>query len=759
VATTDRQRFLRLLAAAATTVLTASLWPAAAQAAQDVDRAGTRTVSFRDVSVTVPEAWPVHRLSGRPGCVRFDRHAVYLGDPSRSTCPPHLVGRTEAVHLTTGSLQGVVSPDRVVTAEGSPVGVVVAAGDDTPGARAIASSVRFEDAPAEITTPSGRVDARNFASSDRATSDATSTPSSSRSPSDTRFSGLGFDACTAQPLTTMATWYNASPYKASNMYIGGASRGCGQPNLTADWVAQTIAQGWTLIPTYVGLQASCSDYENRIVPAQAAAQGVAAADDAIVQLNALGLGGGNPVYFDIEAFSYTNATCLSATRTFLGAWTQRLHDRGYVSGIYSSSNALAATVFDGTTKANRVPTAAMPAPDALWFARWPANSQTQEGDPTLTDAAIPDQYLTDHQRIHQYRGGHQETWGGVTVNIDNDSVDAPVAPYQLAPEGAFVASTAGGWTYRIAGGAPIPITSWAAVGGEQPVQTLSPSQFASLPARPREGTFLQSGATGRIWRVVKGVATYVPSWTPYGGPKPAVVIDQAALDNAGTGSVWNHLASGTPTVRTTGPTTLGTAAPRGRFTWTGGITSSAISNYDVRWRKARWDGTFGDWTRPTSWQHRTQPAVSHKLLTGYTYCVSVRARNRAGQLSGWTGGRCLARALDDRSLSRSSGWSAKSSAGYLNGTFLFTRQKGATLSRTSAKVRRVGLVAGTCRACGKVAVLIDGKRIGTVNLAGSKQKTKVFMLPAFGRHKATVTLRVRSSGAPVRIDGLVLSRT
>jgi hypothetical protein len=293
----------------------------------------------------------------------------------------------------------------------------------------------------------------------------------------------------------------------------------------------------------------------------------------------------------------------------------------------------------------------------------------------------------------------------------------------------------------------------------QPVLTLSDSQFASLPLRPREGTFLQSGATGRIWRVVKGVATYVPSWTPYGGPQPSIVVDQAALDNAGTGGVWNHLASGTPTVRTAGPTTFGSSAPRERFSWAGGFTSSAVRSYDVRWRKARWDGTFGPWAMPAKWQKRAITGVSPSLRPGYTYCVSVRARNRVGQVSGWTGGRCLARSLDDRSLSRSSGWSAKSSSGFLNGTYLTTKSKGASLTRSSARVRRVGLAAGTCRACGKVAVLVDGKRIGTVSLAGPRRTTQVFMLPAFRLHKATITLRVRSSGAPVRIDGLVLSRS
>jgi hypothetical protein len=749
-------------------VLAASLAPAARAATGGPAADGTRTVSYRGASVTVPAGWPVRDLAGRPGCVRFDEHAVYLGDPSRSTCPPHLVGRTEAVHLTAKSLQGVVAPDRVVTADDSSVSVVVSAGDDTAAAREVAQSVTFADGAADVDAPSGAADARTLSaagSHDAATGGATtrsatrSSGASQKTPFDTTYTGLGFDACTAQPLTTMSAWYAASPFKSANMYIGGASRGCSQANLTADWVTQAVAQGWTLFPTYVGLQASCSDYPNRIDPAQAAAQGVAGADDAIVQLNALGLGLGNPVYFDMEAFSYTNAACLAATRTFLGAWTQRLHDLGYVSGIYSSSNALAATVFDGTTKETRVPTPSMPAPDALWFARWPADSKTQPGDPTLTDPAIPDQYFANHQRIHQFRGGHLETYGGITVNIDSNSLDAPVAPSQLAADGAFVQTA--GLYYRMAGGAPIVVTDWAAVGGgPQPATALSQSQFDSLPDRPRDGTFLQSGATGRVWRVVKGVATYVPSWTPYGGPQPSVVVDQAALDNAGTGGAWNRLSSGTPAPRMTGPATGGTTSKKASFTWFGGYSSSAVATYDVRWRKARYDGSYGPWTRPAGWQKTAVSVVPLGLRAGYTSCVAVRARNLAGQLSGWTTQRCTARSLDDRSLARSSGWTARSDKdAYFGGTYLTTTRKGATLVRTGARLKRVGVVASTCRSCGKVAVLLDGKRIGTVNLAGTKHASQVLMLPAVSRQRATVTLKVRSSGQRVRIDGLVLSRS
>jgi hypothetical protein len=148
------------------------------------------------------------------------------------------------------------------------------------------------------------------------------------------------------------------------------------------------------------------------------------------------------------------------------------------------------------------------------------------------------------------------------------------------------------------------------------------------------------------------------------------------------------------------------------------------------------------------------------LRAGYDYCVSVRARNRAGQLSGWSGQRCLARALDDKRLSVSSGWTRKSASTFYSGSALSTTSKGATLVRTGARVMRVGLVATTCRTCGKVAVLVDGKRIGRVNLSSPiRHRRQVFMLPSFTRGPATITLRVLTSGLTVQVDGLVLSRT
>jgi hypothetical protein len=68
-------------------------------AAGAVDAAGLRTVTYRGVEFQVPGDWPVYDLAADPTtCVRFDVHAVYLGQPSADMqCPAGLIGRADAV--------------------------------------------------------------------------------------------------------------------------------------------------------------------------------------------------------------------------------------------------------------------------------------------------------------------------------------------------------------------------------------------------------------------------------------------------------------------------------------------------------------------------------------------------------------------------------------------------------------------------------------------------------------------------------------
>ncbi|NEA34619.1 DUF1906 domain-containing protein [Streptomyces sp. SID13031] len=232
----------------------------------------------------------------------------------------------------------------------------------------------------------------------------------------TRFTGLAFDTCTAPTVAQMTAW-KASPYKAVGIYFGGVNRGCAQPQLTASWVSTVTRMGWRLIPIYMGYQAPCTTRPNAVkmtVPS-AATQGTAQAADAVAKAAALGILPGSALYGDMEHYAVSDATCRATVLRYLSAWTKELHRRGYISAVYAHQDSGArhlAEVYNSTAYAR---------PDAVWIARWDQSS-TLTGWPLISD-----RYWSVGQRAKQYRGDHTETYGGVTLNIDNDRFDAPVA--------------------------------------------------------------------------------------------------------------------------------------------------------------------------------------------------------------------------------------------------------------------------------------------------------------------------------------------
>ncbi len=238
------------------------------------------------------------------------------------------------------------------------------------------------------------------------------------------FTGLGFDACAAPSSRSMTSWA-ASPYRGIGVYIGGGNRACSQPNLTADWVSEQVAAGWHLIPTYVGLQAttsacsSCAKLSSSLT--KATAQGAEEARAAVEDAAEIGMGPGSPIYFDMEAYTRTSSAT-SSTLTFLSAWTEELHALGYVSGVYSSSASGIADL--GRAAGGETYTL----PDHVWTANWNGRQDT-------LDPYLPSTAWASHQRIHQYRGGHNETYGLITLNIDNNFIDgATVGATVAAPE-------------------------------------------------------------------------------------------------------------------------------------------------------------------------------------------------------------------------------------------------------------------------------------------------------------------------------------
>jgi hypothetical protein len=86
--------------------------------------------------------------------------------------------------------------------------------------------------------------------------------------------------------------------------------------------------------------------------------------------------------------------------------------------------------------------------------------------------------------------------------------------------------------YRMAGGAPLLVTSWAPYGGPQPVTALSAEQFAQLRPYPANGTFVQT-TTELNYRFAGGAPFAVSSWSVFGAIQPYVVVDEWNLENAG----------------------------------------------------------------------------------------------------------------------------------------------------------------------------------------------------------------------------------
>ncbi|RFS85581.1 DUF1906 domain-containing protein [Actinomadura spongiicola] len=390
--------------------------------------AAPRVVEYLGLRISVPVGWEVHRLDRDASrCVRFDRHVLYLGRPGpEPDCPPRLVGRTEALHIQPAeragpSAEGRRASGKVVRADGLATLTIPPTVDHearltVPEAGAAITGVYGTDpAPLQRILRGTRLDPGRATGSGPPTPDPRrERPGNARGdlppdPARPWTRGRGFDTCTAPSLATMRAWRPS--FEVTNIYIGGAARGCAQPNLTEAWLGAVRDMGYRVTPTYVGLQAPCGSRRQRFTAKNAASQGAVAAEDAAVKAQALGIPQGAPIYYDMEAYDSRNIGCKAAVLRFVDNWVRRLTSLGYDPCLYSSVKSGIRDVgdADGISK-----------PVAIWFAHWNGRADVY-GDPF-----IPDHWWHPHGRIKQYRGGHKEKHGGVTLNIDSNVVDGRV---------------------------------------------------------------------------------------------------------------------------------------------------------------------------------------------------------------------------------------------------------------------------------------------------------------------------------------------
>jgi peptidoglycan hydrolase-like protein with peptidoglycan-binding domain len=262
------------------------------------------------------------------------------------------------------------------------------------------------------------------------------------------FTGYGFDQCLAPTQSAMDTWWQKSPFSAVGIYISGDSRACrSQPHLSPTWVAAQVARGWRLLPIALGPQASCQprfprykdDFKISPSPtggyAKAAAQGTAEADKNAADAMAYGIGPGSTIWYDLEGFDLTNTACRESALAFVSSWVARTKALGYVAGFYSSASSGIKMLDDA--RVQRPGQFALP--DRIWIARW-------DGAANTSTTYIPEDGWRPGGRMKQYRGGHNETWGGVTINIDSNYLDLGAGSV-AAPEGRCPGTRLGFWKY------------------------------------------------------------------------------------------------------------------------------------------------------------------------------------------------------------------------------------------------------------------------------------------------------------------------
>ncbi len=148
-------------------------------------------------------------------------------------------------------------------------------------------------------------------------------------------------------------------------------------------------------------------------------------------------------------------------------------------------------------------------------------------------------------RVHSW-----DSFGGprpVTRLSRKQFDDAPEAS-----DGAFIRSLPDRRVYELIAGAPVFVSSWAAVGGVHAYADVDGLTVAaalagrdlstrgSLAGHITDGTrvlprFVRT-ADGRVYSLAGGAPIYVSSWAVYSGRRPTLPIDAAAIAHAGSGA-------------------------------------------------------------------------------------------------------------------------------------------------------------------------------------------------------------------------------
>ena len=189
---------------------------------------------------------------------------------------------------------------------------------------------------------------------------------------------------------------------------------CANTNVTAQWITTEVNRGYRLLFIWVGPQAPCTGYADRIPynTSDAFDKGRAVAQNAFQHASAdLDLTIADlPIVYDLENFDTTNASCLDAAKAFMRGWTSYLHQGvSQTSGLYGSVAGSGLDEFWSIS----------PNPDFIWGAKWDGNSHTSQLSPVAAA------HWTN-RRHKQFIGETSRTANGVTLQVDVNCAGGPM---------------------------------------------------------------------------------------------------------------------------------------------------------------------------------------------------------------------------------------------------------------------------------------------------------------------------------------------
>lgn len=249
-------------------------------------------------------------------------------------------------------------------------------------------------------------------------------------------------------------------------------------------------------------------------------------------------------------------------------------------------------------------------------------------------------------------------------------------------------------------------------------------------------------------------------------------VDRAG--NASAASIRTFRALAAPSL--TAPRTVVPAGSADSFpaSW----DSLRATSYDVEWG-GWWQDASGAWVarqwepvvdgaartirRETEFGQDDRPLG---LVSGSTYQLRVRAVDPQGNATGWvTTSSAVPYDDSSRYVTRSAGWQGMSAlANRFEGTLSVAPSAGGTLElrRPAAGFTVVG---DLCKGCGDVAIYVrdgDGpwlyKRTVSTEASGTSVRRVLYDGPALAGGVRDRTIKLVTSGGPVRIDGVVARR-